>query len=275
LWLDAFATAAGFGENRGMSEPENAGLAEKLRRLVETIDIASALTEPLTRSIEHLLRVSAADLNAAEASVLIRDGDEGDLRFLCATGEVAEKLLNLKVPAGKGIAGFVMSSGQPMAVADVGSTESFYAEVDKTTGFSTEMILATPLRHDGEIIGVLEFVNRSVDHPHQPFTPDEMDRAAGIAEVVASLVNAYEAAKIFRDYGDKVFRDTENSDASSVQQWLGSIRSSPEHTEMIEMAVLIREIAGRGDAERRICREVLESVMRYSDSKEGKSFLSF
>jgi hypothetical protein len=137
------------------------------------------------------------------------------------------------------------------------------------------MILATPLRHDGEIIGVLEFVNRSVDHPHQPFTPDEMDRAAGIAEVVASLVNAYEAAKIFRDYGDKVFRDTENSDASSVQQWLGSIRSSPEHKEMIEMAVLIREIAGRGDAERRICREVLESVMRYSDSKEGKSFLSF
>jgi putative methionine-R-sulfoxide reductase with GAF domain len=70
----------------------------------------------------------------------VRDGVGSDLRFLAATGEVASKLLNLKIPAGKGIAGFVMSSGQPMAVSNVEEEESFYAEVDKETGYSTEMI---------------------------------------------------------------------------------------------------------------------------------------
>src|SRR5215208_2636898 len=119
---------------------ENDELNQKLRRLIETVDIANFLTEPLTRSLQDLLSVSAAGVGAREASVLVRDGADGDLRFLAATGEVAGQLLNMRIPAGKGIAGFVMSSGQPMAVSDVGEEKSFYAEVDKETGYSTEMI---------------------------------------------------------------------------------------------------------------------------------------
>ena len=129
--------------------PDDETLNIKLRKLIETIDIANLLTEPLTSSIRDLLSVSAIEVGAREASVLVRDGSESDLRFLAATGEVASKLLNLKIPSGKGIAGFVMSSGQPMAVSDVEEEKSFYAEVDKETGYSTQMILATPLRHNG------------------------------------------------------------------------------------------------------------------------------
>jgi ABC-type molybdate transport system ATPase subunit len=87
-------------------------LAEKLQLLLETIDVANVLTEPLTRTIENLLRISAAAMKSEEASVLIRDGADGDLRFLSAIGKVAGQLLNLRIPAGKGIAGFVISSGQ-------------------------------------------------------------------------------------------------------------------------------------------------------------------
>ncbi len=249
-------------------------LNEKLRRLIETVDIANLLTEPLTQSIHDLLEVSAGELNAREASVLIREGAEGDLRFLAATGEAAPKLLNLKIPAGKGIAGFVMSSGQPMAVSDVGEEASFYAEVDKETGYSTEMILATPLRHNDEMIGVLEYINRPGEPPHLPFTPDEMDKAAHFADAIASLVNAYESAKLFRDLGEKIVGTDEDMDITSVRDWLRDLRSSSEHREMMDLAILIRELAGRGEAERLICKEILESVLRFSDSQSNRSFLN-
>ena len=252
----------------------NTELNEKLRRLIETVDIANLLTEPLTSSIRGLLRLSAAELGAREASVLIRDGAEGDLRFLAATGEVAEKLLDLKIPAGKGIAGFVMSSGQPMAVSDVGEEATFYAEVDKETGYSTEMILATPLRHNDEMIGVLEYINRPGQPPHEPFTPDEMDKAAEFAEAIAAMVNAYESAKLFRDLGEKVVGTEEDLDVDSVREWLGNLRSSAEHREMMDLALLIREIASRGDAERALCRDILESVLRFSEGNRDTSFLS-
>ena len=249
-------------------------LSEKLRRLIETVDTANLMTVPLTRSIQDLLQLSAAELGAREASVLIRDGAEGDLRFLVATGEVAQKLLHLKVPAGKGIAGFVMSSGQPMAVSNVGEEANFYAEVDKETGYSTEMILATPLRHDDEMIGVLEYINRPGEPPHEPFTPDEMDKAAKFADAIASLVNAYESAKLFRDLGEKIVRTEDDLDLGQVREWLNDVRSSAEHREMLDLAILIREIASRGDAERALCREILESVLRFSEGNRDTSFLN-
>lgn len=257
-----------------MTESDGHDLPERLRRLIETIDIANVLTEPLTQSLAKLLEISAAELNSEEASVLIRDGDEGDLRFLSAIGKVAEQLINLKIPAGKGIAGFVLSSGQPMAVSDVGEETSFYSEVDKRTGYSTQMILATPLSHNGEVIGVLEYINRRGEPPFKPFTPAEMDRAALFAEAIAALVNAYESAKLFRDLGERVLADDSAGDVAVVREWLRGLRDSAEHREMMDLAVLIREIAGRGEAERIICKEMLESIVRYSDSKSETSYLT-
>jgi signal transduction protein with GAF and PtsI domain len=254
--------------------PGDDNLNKKLRRLIETVDVANLLTEPLTKSIRDLLSVSAAELGAGEASVLIRDGSGGDLRFLAATGEVAPKLMNLRIPAGKGIAGFVMSSGQPMAVSDVEEEASFYAEVDKETGYSTEMILATPLRHNGEMIGVLEYINRPGEPPHEPFTPEEMDKAGLFAEAIASLVNAYESAKLFRDLGEKIVGTEEEMDITEVQSWLEGIRGSAEHREMMALALLIREIGSRGEAERTLCRQVLEAVLKFSDTTGDTSFLS-
>lgn len=257
--------------------PGNDGeMSEKIRRLIETVDVANVLTDPLTRSIEDLLRVTAADIDSDEASVLVRDGDEGDLRFLAAIGKVAEQLVDIKVPAGKGIAGFVLSSGQPMAVSDVEEDSAFYAEVDKATGYSTEMILATPLLHDGETLGVLEYINRKGDPPYKPFTPEEMDRAGRFADAIASLVHAYESAKLFRDLGDKLVEDSNGDkfDIDEIREWLSEFRGGAEHREMMDLAVMVREIAGRGEAERQMCREMLEAVLRYTDSQTEGSFLS-
>lgn len=249
-------------------------LESKLRRLVETVDIANTMTDPLTSSIENLMRVTATELNSEEASVLIRDGDEGDLRFLSAIGRVAEHLLDLKIPAGKGIAGFVFSSGQPMVVADAGGEETFYAEVDKRTGYSTQTMLATPLRYNGEIIGVLEYVNRVGEPPYAPFSPEEMDKAALFADALAALVAAYESAKLLRELGRKASGEG-GFEFQEVRDWLQAVRAAPEHVEMLDLAVLVREIAARGDAERQMCREILGAILKYSDSGSETSFLSF
>jgi signal transduction protein with GAF and PtsI domain len=258
-----------------MSDANNSDLEKRLRALIETTDIAAVLTDPVTSSIENLLRISAGEMNSDEASVLVRDGDEGDLRFLTAIGEVADQLMTMRIPAGKGIAGFVLSSGQPMAVADAGGEETFYAEVDKTTGYSTQTILATPLRQNGEVIGVLEYINRRGEPPYESFTPDEMDKAAFFAEAIASLINAYESAKLFKGLCDRFVADGEQSEHTEIREWLTNLRESPEHSEMLDIAVLLREISARGDAERAMCREILETILRFSDSKSSTSYLGY
>lgn len=255
-----------------MTENKEQNFESKLKKTIEIIDIANVLTVPLTDSIRSLLEISSASMNSREASVLIRDGGEGNLRFLCAIGQVAEHLLDVKIPAGRGIAGFVFSSGQPMSISNAESEETFYPEVDKQTGFSTQTILATPLHYEGEIIGVLEYVNRIGEPPYEPFTPEEMDKAVIYAEAIASLVNAYESAQLHYQLSDKILSSEKDLNVADLRIWLSNFRDSDEHKEMTDLAILVRELALRGSVERRLCREILESILSYSDSSKNLEY---
>lgn len=258
-----------------MSDEPNNRLEEKLRSIIETIDAVNTLTEPVTHSIENLLQISAAEMKSEEASVIVRDGDQGDMKFLAAIGKVADRLIEVKIPSGKGIAGFVFSSGQPMAITDVGEEDSFYAEVDRQTGYSTQTILATPLRYNGEIIGVLEYINRTGEPPFEAFTPGEMDKAGLFAEAIASLVNAYETAKLFRDLSYKMLSSDEMIRFEEMREWLNNVRETAEHKEMIELALIVREIACRGDAERKMSIKILDAVLQFSNNQSETSFFNF
>ncbi|MEZ5347506.1 MAG: GAF domain-containing protein [Pyrinomonadaceae bacterium] len=257
-----------------MTEIQKIDLERKLKALIETIDVANLLTVPITKAIQNLLHISAASINSEEASVLIRDGSKGDLRFLTAIGEVADKLINLPVPAGKGIAGFVMSSGQPMTISEAGQEQSFYAEVDKTTGFSTQTVLATPLQYEDEVLGVLEYVNRIGEPPYEPFTPEEMDKAAFFAEAIAPLVNTYETARSFRSLGEKILSLERKVELDEIRTWLAGIRETDEHKQILDLAILVREFSRAGEKERELCRKVLESFLNYSNDSADSDYTS-
>jgi signal transduction protein with GAF and PtsI domain len=256
----------------------------QLRDAIRAVDVATLMTSPLRRSIENLLHVAGDAMGSDEASVLVRDGNKGGLKFLVAIGEVADKLAKVRIPPGKGIAGFVFASGQPMAVADVAQEETFYAEVDRATGYSTQTILATPLRVGDETVGVLEFVNRLGNPPYRPFTPDEMDSAAHFADAIATLVDAHETAGLVETLFERSVKGDEKSETRSgkkndndLLKWLGKVRSAPEHRDLIALAIRLRDIASRGDAERALCREVLEALDRFTEKKSasGMSYFGF
>ena len=89
------------------------------------------------------------------------------------------------------------------------------------------------------------------------------------------LAHAYELAKVFRELSEKLLHEDELSDSEGIRNWLKNLRASYEHREMIDLAILVREIAGRGEAERRLCRELLEAISNYSTNQTETSYLSF
>jgi transcriptional regulator with GAF, ATPase, and Fis domain len=269
----------GFDEEQPQDEwgTEESAVAAQLRHAVDAIDISNSLTAPLKRAIDMLLELAAESVGSKEASVLVRDGNEGGLRFLTAISDVKEKLLKLRIPPGKGIAGLVFSTGQPMAVADVSGEGSFWSEADAKTGFKTITLLATPLRVEGEIIGVLEFVNRLGEPPYPPFTPEEMDRAAEFAQAIARIIDTHDLATLIESYFDQSIkasfapRPAWEDSSSGTQDWLESLDSAPEHRDLMLLWVSLREMIGRGDAERELCRELIESLARFMKKHGGSS----
>lgn len=261
----------GLGDNNGNSS------AAQLREAVNAINVSNSLTAPLKRAIDDLLRLAAKAVGSEEASVLVRDGNEGGLKFLTAISDVKEELLKLHIPPGKGIAGLVFSSGQPMAVSDVSSEGSFWSEADKKTGFKTITLLATPLRTGSEAVGVLEFVNRPGEPPYPPFTPEEMDQAAYFADAIARIIDAHEIAELVESLFDRSLKtlvaETEGrqDSASDLREWANSVDSAPEHRDMLLLWISVREIFSRGDADRELCRDLLEALARFTEKRSAAS----
>jgi GAF domain-containing protein len=251
--------------------------AAAIRNSIDAIKLSDSLAAPLRQAIDDILKIAQEKVGSADASVLVRDGRDGGLKFLVAVSELEEQLLKIRIPPGKGIAGSVFSSGQPMVVNDTRSEGSFWSGADEAVGFKTITLLATPLRTSNETIGVLEFVNRPGEPPYDAFTPEEMDAAAQFADAIARLVDAYELAQVVESLFHQSIRSSGEESGEDLRQWLQNVDAAPEHRDLLTLAVSLREIVSRGDAEREMCRDLLETVARFTEkrSASGSSFFNF
>jgi len=245
--------------------------AAKIRESIDAVDLANSLTAPIRQAIDDLLEVAQKAVGSADASVLVRDGREGGLKFLVAVSELEEALLKIRIPPGKGIAGLVFSSGQPMAVNDVSAEGSFWSGADEAVGFKTVTLLATPLRTAHETIGVLEFVNRPGEPPYPPFTPEEMDEAARYADAIARLVDSYELALLVESLFTRAIKTSSDESKNDDAQWLDSLDAAPEHHDLVALTMRLRGIISQGDAEREMVRDVLNALGRFTDRRSSSS----
>jgi transcriptional regulator with GAF, ATPase, and Fis domain len=102
-------------------------------------------------------------LDAEGASVLLLDEARQELYFpyvVSERKEVADRLLGLRLPADRGIAGAALQTGRPIRVDDVNADPRFYPGIDRATGSTTRSSVAAPLAARQGTIGVLQVVNR-------------------------------------------------------------------------------------------------------------------
>src|SRR5208337_4610676 len=130
-------------------------------RLIYELGCAFATRIELEELIPFVIAKCRAILNAGGVSVLLLDPERDELYFPYVSEDdpkVAERLLKLRFPADRGIAGTVLKSGRSEKVDDVQSDPRFYSGVDKQTGAVTRSLLAVALNSPEGPLGVVEAV---------------------------------------------------------------------------------------------------------------------
>jgi GAF domain-containing protein len=61
---------------------------------------------------------------------------------------------------GEGIAGWVAAQRRATVVNDVHADDRFFGDVDKEVEFNTRSILAAPIVGGGQVLGVIELLNK-------------------------------------------------------------------------------------------------------------------
>jgi signal transduction histidine kinase len=145
---------------------ERVGILERRVAALERIlKISQILTSTL--QLEPLLQTiiqAATELTGTQAgSIMLVDKNTGELRFEAASGSRREEVKRVTVPLEGSIAGWIVREGKPLMIPDVRQDPRFYTRVDETTDFETRSILGVPLQVKGEVIGVLEALNKTGD----------------------------------------------------------------------------------------------------------------
>ena len=122
--------------------------------------------------IQSIVDVARAIFNAKAASILLLDEDAGELVFDGVSGEGSETLIGRRFPADTGIAGWVLTTRQPLVLENVGSDPRFSQEAADSTGYVPKAMMTVPLLHEDRALGVLNVLDRAQD---KSFTLAEME----------------------------------------------------------------------------------------------------
>lgn len=133
-------------------------------------EVASALISSL--ELEHVLKVIIQGVNAMleteRTSVFLIDAETNELVLRYSNEGDAD----IRLPAPwQGIVGWVATHDQPALVNDTLSDPRHLREVALETSYEAHSILCVPLKVEGEVIGVVEVLNRTdgqqFTHYHQ------------------------------------------------------------------------------------------------------------
>jgi diguanylate cyclase (GGDEF)-like protein len=175
-------------------------LLRELKRTVDELGMLNEIGKALTASLDigevmHVILDKVSELlKPRNWSLLLKDPKTGELYFKAAVGEGSEKLTNLRIKAGEGIAGWTAEKNLPLRIDDVHKDPRFSARFDAASRFHTQAILCVPLTFKERVLGVIELVNGPGDGT---FSPEDQRILSTVAEFSAiAIENAQNFHKV-------------------------------------------------------------------------------
>lgn len=153
------------------------GMAGRDRRKLETVDhrqldhlrvfhdVARALTSNL--ELEPLLRAIMSQMEdffgPEQWSLLMVDEETHELYYALSVGVDDSQFRGVRIPRGKGIAGWVAASGNALVVPDVSKDADWSRFAAAHPELHLHSIACLPIRHGARTLGVLQLNNSHLD----------------------------------------------------------------------------------------------------------------
>jgi GAF domain-containing protein len=142
--------------------------------------------------LQSVVEVARAIFKAKASSIFLLDEATDELVFEAVAGEGSESLIGRRFPSSTGIAGFVLVSRQPLVIEEVLEDPRFSRETAESTGFVPKGLMAVPLLHEENVLGVLEVLDRPSD---ARFTLAEMELLGLFASQAAIALDLLQRAR--------------------------------------------------------------------------------
>lgn len=171
---------------RGQADADAA--LDALVAVARRLDAITRIEPPAGIAVlQSIVDATVVVFSAEAASLALFEPATGRLVFRVAAGSHGAGVVGVEVAPGDGVAGYVFSTGQPLAIADVRADPRFGHETAARTGYVPRSLLAVPLVGGDGPIGVLEILDRA---DGGSFTLGDIERASVFARQATVAIAA-------------------------------------------------------------------------------------
>ena len=150
---------------------------ERLRKLVEASKLINSSIDA-DRLFASILTVARNELHVERGTLYFVNEQKREIWTKIA-GELSGEI---RLPIGKGLAGTVAESDEPVILYDAYDDPRFDRSSDQRTGYRTRSMLCVPIKNRGQrVVGVLQLLNKTTG----AFGPRDLEFLNGISDHMA------------------------------------------------------------------------------------------
>jgi GAF domain-containing protein len=210
-WWGLFAEIAAIHLQQTLATQENHRTITQLSLLFEATRLLNS-TLDLAELLELILRIARNEVGADRGTVFLVDKKRRELWSIVAQGLDHQEI---RVPFGKGVAGHVAETGEPINVEDAYTLPYFEPAFDRKYGYRTKSLLCLPIRHhSGDVVGVIQLLNQQ---PAGRFSKEDQEF---LEKLTGHMAMALENARLHREAMEKQRLEKELALARNIQRSL-------------------------------------------------------
>jgi GAF domain-containing protein len=168
-----------------------------LHALQQAAESITAEEDPLAL-LDKTLYGALTVIDASDGSVVLRDQETDELVFAVVHGKLRLTLPGHRIAAGSGIAGWVAEHREPQVVNNVRSDPRFDSQIDDAFQFQTASLLCVPMISRGQVLGVIEVLNK---YNERDFTSTDVDLLTILAFIAAAAIDRLEGDRAISRLG--------------------------------------------------------------------------
>lgn len=217
--------------------------------------------------LRSLTKTARQLFGAAACSLALLSDDESELVYTTAAGAGAGDVTGMRIPSSEGIAGWVVRSGQPIAVSDVTRDPRFSRETAEQTGYVPRSILAVPVETPQRLLGVISLLDRDAGRPGAERDIELLSLFADQAALALGCVDAF--ANLGRVLLAALAQGAAGTDLVAALRTAADRLPEPDR-DLAALAAAFASLARRGAAERRLALALLTDIGEYAGRRPGR-----
>jgi GAF domain-containing protein len=254
------------------SSPELAATLTALRAAVLRAAVAGRLHPDMEqRLLQSIFDATVRLFDAEASSIALFETDPDRLLFRVAAGAQGAGAIGMSVPPTQGIAGYVYSTGQALALSDVAADPRFNRSAAEKTGYVPRSIAAVPLLDENGSVGVLQVLDKRGD---AAFTLRDMELLGVFANQAATAIAATRVQRdlpsLLRSALTQLDGALSDEEVENVVSAAASDLDDREESPLWRIADAVARVQNLGETEQALVAEILTAVAAHAKQRRRR-----